>query len=280
MLQILTYGFWIASFVAASGLCGLIYIKKLNREFPIFFAFIVAETSSDIINFICSFVSWNAYYYIYWAGAIVTITLGFSVLHELFRHIFRPYETLRSFGATLFRWASVVLLLVGAIMAVTSTPIATSPVANFVLTIDRSIRLMQCGLVVFMYLFSHQLGLTERHRVFGIAIGFGLTASLHLIAVTFMSVFPGNFFGSVMNVLHQLAYLISVVIWGVYMYRPEPDRRRASVLEQTESWNYALSTVTNASGGSAFLPNVVDTVEKVLTAKRNTSITSDFRPRG
>lgn len=279
MLYYLTYGLWIASFVSASALCGFIYKKKLNREFPIFFAFLAAETASDILNFICSFVSWNAYYYIYWLGAIASITLGFAVLHELFRHIFRPYETLRSFGATLFRWASVVLLLVGAIMAVTSTPIATTPLANFILTIDRSIRLMQCGLVVFMYLFSHQLGLTERHRVFGIAVGFGLTASLHLIAVTFMSVFPGNFFGSIINVIHQLAYLVSVVTWFVYMYRPEPERRRASVVEQSESWNYALSAVTNASGGSAFLPNVVDTVEKVLT-KRNNNITSDFNPRG
>jgi hypothetical protein len=62
------------------------------------------------------------------------------------------------------------------------------------------------------------------------------------------------------------------------MYRPEPERRRASVLEQPETWNYALQAAANGNGGSAFLPSVVDTVEKVLT-KRATNITSEFRLR-
>jgi hypothetical protein len=51
------------------------------------------------------------------------------------------------------------------------------------------------------------------------------------------------------------------------------------VLEQTESWNYALAAATNGDGGAAFLPNVVDTVERVLN-KRSISITAEFRPRG
>jgi hypothetical protein len=278
MIRTLTYGFWIASILEATIVCLYIYKKKLYREFPIFFAFLTAETSSDIINLGLSFGSYKLYFYVSWIGVAVTTALSFAVLHELFRHIFRPYENLRNFGTTLFRWASVVLLLIGVIMALTSSPIATSPIANFVLTIDRSVRIMQCALVLFMYLFSRQLGLTERHRVFGVAIGFGLTASLHLIVVTYMSIAPSSGISYVLNVLHQFAYVVSVGIWGLYMYRPEPERRRTSLLEQSESWNYALAAVTNDNGGAAFLPNVVDTVEKVLT-KRATSITSEFRPR-
>jgi hypothetical protein len=82
-----------------------------------------------------------------------------------------------------------------------------------------------------------------------------------------------------LNVVSMGMYLIAVVIWMVYMYRPEPERRRASVLEQTESWNYALAAATQGDGGAAFLPNVVDTVERVLN-KRSISISSEFRPRG
>jgi hypothetical protein len=74
-------------------------------------------------------------------------------------------------------------------------------------------------------------------------------------------------------------YLMAVIIWMVYMYRPEPERRRASVLEQTESLNYALAAATTGDGGASFLPNVVDTVDRVLN-KRAISISSEFKLRG
>jgi hypothetical protein len=271
--------FWITSWVAAIVLIGLMVKRKLHREYPIFFAFLLAETASDLTNFALSFGSMKTYYYAYWVGAAITTCVGFAVLHELFRLIFRPYESLRSFGATLFKWSSIVLLLISTIMAITSSPVTKYPIADLILTVDRSVRLMQCGLVLFMYLFSRHLGLTERHRVFGISIGFGLTASLHLIVVTCQAFLLENSMAlKAMTGLHQIAYLVSVVIWGVYMYRPEPERRRASVLEQPETWNYALQAATNGNGGSPFLPSVVDTVEKVLT-KRATNITSEFRIR-
>lgn len=273
------YGFWLASCLFEAFLLGLVLKKKLQRDFPIFFAFVAASTLSDIANFVLSFISYTAYYYSYWFGAAITIALGFAVLHEVFRHVFRPYESLRTFGSTLFRWSTVVLLMIGAVMTLSSAPATRSPITNYIYTVDRSVQLMQCGLVVFLYLFSRQLGMTEGHRVFGISVGFGVTAATHLIAVTLRSHFPGQTSMFVLQIAGQAAYLTSVVIWTVYMWRPEPERRRASVLEQTESWNYALAAATHGDGGASFLPNVVDTVERVLN-KRSMSISSEFRPRG
>jgi len=273
------YGFWVISWIGTAVLTAFVWKKKLNRDFPIFFSFLVAETFFDLINFVLNQTAPSAYYYTYWAGVAVTTCLGFFVLQEIFRHIFRPYESLRTFGSTLFRWSTLVLLMVGAIMAFSSTATTGSPITNYIYTIDRSVQLMQCGLVLFMYLFARQLGLTEGHRVFGITIGFGIRAAVQLIAVTIFSQFPSTGMGRALNFVIMGAYLVAVAIWMVYMYRPEPERRRASVLEQTESWNYALAAATNGDGGAAFLPNVVDTVERVLN-KRSMSISSDFRPRG
>jgi hypothetical protein len=277
------YGFWVASWIGASLLIAYIWKKKLYREFPIFFAFLVAETISDLLNLVLNLahrqVYRQAYYYSYWTGIAVTTCLGFFVLQEIFRHIFRPYESLRTFGSTLFRWSTLVLLMVGVIMAISSAPAMRNPITNYIYTIDRSVQLMQCGLVLFMYLFARQLGLTEGHRVFGITIGFGLRAAVQLLTVTLYSQFPTRVMGRLVDLMTMGMYLIAVTIWMVYMYRPEPERRRASVLEQTESWNYALAAATQGDGGAAFLPNVVDTVERVLN-KRSVSISSEFRPRG
>jgi hypothetical protein len=273
------YGFWISSWVLAVVLVAFILKKKLNREFPIFFAFLVAGTVSDFINFTASMVSYKAYYLAFWTGSAITTCIGFAVLHEIFAHIFRPYESLRSFGSNLFRWSTLVLLMIGIVMALSSSSLTKEPVTSFIFTIDRSVKLMQCGLVLFLYLFARQLGLTEGHRVFGISIGFGVTASVHLVAITLRSRFPGMASMYVLNIANLVAYLAAVATWMVYMSKPEPERRRATVLEQTESWNYALAAATQGDGGAAFLPNVVDTVERVLN-KRSISISSEFRPRG
>jgi hypothetical protein len=276
-------GFWIVSMIGALVLIAFIWKKKLNREFPIFFAFVVAETAFDLTNLILLLlhkqVYRQAYYYSYWVGIAVTACLGFFVLQEIFHHIFRPYESLRTFSSTLFRWSTLVLLMVGIIMALSTAPSLHNAFANYIYTIDRSVQLMQCGLVLFMYLFARQLGLTEGHRVFGITIGFGLRAAVQLLSVTLYSQFPYQLVADVLNIVSMGMYLIAVIIWMVYMYRPEPERRRASVLEQTEALNYALAAATTCDGGASFLPNVVDTVDRVLN-KRAISISSEFKLRG
>lgn len=277
MLRIPIYFLWVATWLGSMGLIAYILKKKLNRDYPIFFLFVVAECATDTLNFCLSFGSYPAYYYIYWIGTAITTVLGFAVLHEVFSVVFRPYEGLRSFGSNLFRWSTVVLLMIGAVMALSSPSVIENPVTNFIFTIDRSVRLMQCGLVVFLYLFGRQLGLTDSHRVFGISIGFGVTAGVHLSVVTLRSMFTSDLSVYLLNGMNQIAFLAAVVVWTVYMYRREPERRRASVLDQPESWNYALAAATNKSG-AAFLPNVVDTVEKVLT-KRATHITNEFKHR-
>ena len=47
---------------------------------------------------------------------------------------------------------------------------------------ERSVQGRQCGLLVFLFLLSFYFGLPWRNHVFGIALGFGLFASIELVA--------------------------------------------------------------------------------------------------
>jgi len=268
--------FWVAAAMGLIYLAGLMLRRRLHREFPVFFALVVAECLDSALGLICRSISYKAYYIQYWVMAAVISVLGFAVLREVFLHIFRPYDALRNFGKMLFRWSAAILLLVATVMALSSSQLTSNPIANFILTLDRSVSLMQCGLVIFLYLFARQLGLTERHRIYGISVGFGVFASVHLMTVTLTSLVPAATSSRVgmylLNVPYQFAWLATVIIWAVYMYRPEPERRRATVLELPESWNYTLAEINNDSSDSAFLPNVVDTVERVLTRRTTTSV--------
>jgi hypothetical protein len=270
MAETLVRILWMAAAVGLVFLSVLMLKKKLHREFPVFFALVVAECVESWLGMILKAISYKAFYVEYWILASVITVLGFAVLREVFLHIFRPYDALRNFGRMLFRWSAAVLILIAAVMSVSATPVTSTPITNFILTVDRSVRLMQCGLVIFMYLFARQLGITERHRVFGVSVGFGVFASVHLMTVTLTALFPPTISRSVMyllNVPYQLGWIATVIIWSVYMYRPEPERRRATVLELPESWNYKLTEINNDNTDSAFLPNVVDTVERVLTRR-------------
>lgn len=274
MAQDLVQIFWFGTGIGQVLLVSLMLRKKLHREFPVFFALVAAEGLDSWLAMVLKRVSHPAYYYEYWTMTAVTSVLGFFVLREVFLHIFRPYEALRTFGKMLFRWSAAVLFMIAAVMTLSAAPATHDPLTAFTFTLDRSVRLMQCGLVIFLYLFSKQLGLTERHRVFGISIGFGVAASVHLMFDTMVALSPAAMLGHMINLLnvpYELAWLATVIIWIVYMYRPEPERRRATVLELPESWNYTLTGINNDNGGAAFLPSVVDTVERVLTRRSMTS---------
>jgi hypothetical protein len=274
MAEYLVRIFWLTQGAGFLLLTILMVKKKLYREFPVFFMFVAAECVDCWLAMLLKAFSYKAYFIEYWVLTAVTAVIGFAVLREVFLHIFRPYEALRNFGKMLFSWSAGVLVLIAIVITLTSAPQMNSPVLNFVLTLDRSVRLMQCGLVIFMYLFARQLGLTERHRVFGISVGFGVFASVHLMTVTLGAMITSASSVTTMyllNVPYQLAWLVTVVIWIVYMYRPEPERRRATVLELPESWNYTLAGINNENSASAFLPSVVDTVERVLTRRTATS---------
>jgi len=274
MAELLVRIFWMGGAVGLIFLTALMLRKRLHREYPIFFAFVAAECIDSWVAMPLKAISYKAYFVEGWTLTAITTVLGFAVLREVFLHIFRPYDALRNFGKMLFSWSAGVLVLIAIVITLTSAPQMNSPVLNFVLTLDRSVRLMQCGLVIFMYLFARQLGLTERHRIFGISVGFGVFASVHLIIVTLSALYPAGSSDTIMyllNVPYQLAWLVAVVIWTLYMYRPEPERRRATVLELPESWNYTLAGINNENSASAFLPSVVDTVERVLTRRTASS---------
>jgi hypothetical protein len=273
MAENLVRFFWLAGALGLIFLVVLMWRKKLHREFPVFFALVTAECIDSWIAMPIKAFSYKAFFIEYYAVAAIISILGFAVLREVFLHIFRPYDALRNFGKMLFRWSAAVLILVATVMTISSAPLTNAPVVNFILTLDRSVRLMQCGLVIFLYLFARQLGLTERHRVFGISLGFGVFASVHLMTVTLTALIPAATSPSspsmmyLLNVPYQLAWMVTVAIWSVYMYNPEPERRRATVLELPESWNYRLAEINNDTRDSAFLPSVVDTVERVLTKR-------------
>src|SRR5690242_11909214 len=180
------YTLWFAHPVLQAGLVGILLWRKLYRTFPVFFSYVAFQ----ILVFALLFPLggdrfYTIFYYTSWGTTAVSVILGFFVIHELFQDVFRPYHTLRDLGSVLFKWAALVMLLVAGVVAASTPPGMQGPLVQSVLTVQRCIRVIQCGLILFLIVFSKYVGVSWRQHSFGIALGFGSYAAAELTVLAF-----------------------------------------------------------------------------------------------
>jgi hypothetical protein len=269
-MRTLFMSLWVVNSITIALVPAAMLARKAHKTYRVFFAYVSYQAFFAWVSLATySLASPRVHFYTFWISTAGGVMLGFAVLREIFQHIFRPYDSLRKLGDVLFRWAAVVLVLIAIVMAVSAHTPDTSLTCSFLMTLDRSILMMQCGLVIFMFLFGPYLGLTARHHVFGIAIGFGLIASCELIYATLFAYGVGSM--NVLNLVKMLAEITAFGMWAYYMMSPDPERRVAAGFAHAQNWNFELSRLHQAPEG-AFLPNIVDTVERVLSRRTATEI--------
>jgi len=269
-MRTLFMSLWVINSVAIALVPAAMLARKTFKTFPTFFAYVAYQAVFAWVSLIIySNAGPKAHFYAFWISTVGGVILGFAVLREIFLNIFRPYDSLREFGNVLFRWAAVVLVLIAIVMAMSSHTPDVSLTCSFLMTLERSILLMQCGLVIFMFLFAPHLGLTLKHHLFGIAIGFGLSASCDLISATLYAYGVGNTLA--LSGVKMVAEIVAFSVWAYYMMSPDPERRLASGFVHAQDWNLELNRLHHAPD-AAFLPNIVDTVERVLSRRTATEI--------
>jgi hypothetical protein len=267
-LRIATYALWFAGPVLQLVLAAVIFRRGLRRQFPIFFIYTLAQPVAFLPQFVFYRISYAAYFWSYWVISFSTVVLGFLVMREVFVNLLRPYDSLRELGDVLFRWAGVVLVMVAVVSAASGSASVLSRTTVAILALERSVRVMQCGLVLFMLLFSSHLGLNARHHVFGLALGFGVFAAVELIIVTLPAMFGiGQSLG--FTIVKSATYLLCVGLWFYYLSRPEPERLPIEARVQTHHWDVALAGIQNPIPQDSFMNAVEDAVERVLSRRES-----------
>ena len=191
--------------------------------------------------------------------------MAFAVLHEIFKDAFRPFEALRDLSSILFRWAALVVLLVAGMSAVTaSNSNQVDTVTNTILLVQRNVRVMQCGLIFFLLLFSEYLGISRRHVLFGVAVGFGFFAAINMLVATALS-HATVLKRSTLTELNSAAYVISCLIWLGYVAYPRTLRAGESASEaRSKDWNDALEDARAQISSESLLDSMDKTVEQLL----------------
>ncbi len=186
------------------------------------------------------------------------------MLQEIFKNAFRPYEALRDLSVILFRWSALVILLVAGMWAISSSHSDQGDaVRNTIFLASRSVRLMQCGLIFFLLLFSEYLGLSRRSLLFGIALGFGLFASVSMLVATALS-HQTFVHVSILRWINTAAYDLAVIIWLGYSVLSPSRSSVAAATVRSEEWNSALEDARVPVGADSLLDSMDRTVERLL----------------
>jgi len=262
-LQTVDYIIWWGTPVLMLLIVVAMYHRRLHREFPVFFNYVIFQ----IISFVVEYPLFGrpSYFYVSWTLTALSIAVSFGVLLEIFKEAFRPYEALRDLSIILFRWCALVVLLVSAMWALTSwNGNQVDSILSVILLVDRSVRMMQCGLVFFMLLFSEYLVISRKNAVFGISVGFGFYAAVKMLVLTAAN-HQTLFTKSVLGRISSIAYLVSMLIWLVYSVMPVKARVGAKQrVTASEKWDSALDEVRNPLPAVSLLDSMDQTVERLL----------------
>ncbi|MGO8795254.1 MAG: hypothetical protein ACLQLC_10560 [Candidatus Sulfotelmatobacter sp.] len=184
---------WVAPNVLLLALAILLWRRGLQKLYPAFllFAFGMAIEqlivyAADVIPSVGPFTFW----YVFWVGLLIEALLKFTVIGEIFGHVFGIYPSLAKLGKLLISAVGVLLVLGAAVAAAYTPKDNTYWIVSGAHVLEQTIYLIECGLILFLFVFAAYFRLNWSRLAFGIALGLGISACVHM--ATWASMANGN----------------------------------------------------------------------------------------
>jgi len=257
------YVSWLAGPVLQITLLIFMVQRKLQVVFPRFFSYIVLQiVKSGILLLIYRFHSEN-YFDAYWTGNAISVLVAVAVMDEILQNLLKQYGGLQSLTSIIFRWACGLLLVLSIVNAFSSQQTSADRVVSAVLAFDRSVRVMQCGLFFLLMILCRILRNCWRQHVFGIALGFGVFASIELMLVSIVMHF-GDGPAAILSLVKSAAYNGVTLLWIIYLSRQSESILEIEIAPQLSALNVSFIAPIQA-GESGFLSMVEQAVDRVLS---------------
>jgi hypothetical protein len=246
-------------------------------QFRLLASFLIFQTLNNVVRFLAlhysSFSSWT-YYSVYWVGTAMSDMFAIAVLYEVFCAAFKPFAGLQDLAKLVFKWAAVSIIMIGfAVFALNPSNMTArySWIAIGVNDFERIVCIMECALLMFLYLGSDHLGFSKRNRVFGFALGFGTQSFFQLIIYSFLANAHPSKIPFYTHLLPVVSFF-SLLIWTAYLIQPEPAREslHIPVTSPLLRWNEVALALGHSGGHVAlmnsepFMPTVERMVEQVM----------------
>lgn len=215
-------------------LAGLLLYRRWNREFPLFFFYVVAAEVIGLARLATS--SNKAYLKIYWISDALIVALAFLATYELFvKRLFPGFYRIR-----FYRYLFPVIAILFTFLAASSVFLS----GHFSL-LNKTIKAYEFLRAAILFVFVGLMLIMGRRwdrQEFGIAFGFGLdiSASLAFIGLWTHSATRSATLGR----WPVLAYDLACILW-LYCFWPAPKQQvitqlSPEALQEAKKWEGSL----------------------------------------
>jgi hypothetical protein len=215
--------------------------RKLYREFPFFFAYVLAACLVGVVRFVVyKECSAQLYFYVFWCSDFVLLVATFLALYETFlRRIFPVF-----FNVRLYRFLFPAAGSVIAFLAFLTALHSPNKHAAFLIT-SRVFDFLRSAVIGFFVFLVLLMGREFSGYEFSIACGFGLQAAAALVNSAVKT--RANYKPTILDRFETVAYDIACLIWLVsFSKRPKPvvtlpvDQLDSEMLHQARTWETLL----------------------------------------
>jgi hypothetical protein len=239
----LYYYLWTAPHVLQIVLAVLMMRQKLVRQFPVFFTYTIFEIFQFFILFVLMHLNFMSLYAVfYYGGEAVSSALRFAIIYEILCKVLQNYSPLRSIKHSLFHWATALLMILAVLIVAYTPSMQTDSMVIVQNVLDRTISIIQCGLLLLLLGLSRFLKLSFKSYAFGIALGLGIYDALKLLDWGLADRFGGLETSDWFTMIVMAAYHCSVLFWVVTLLLAQAQRVRAPEVSSStlEQWDNAL----------------------------------------
>jgi hypothetical protein len=216
---------WLAPHILQLVLAAWIIRRGMYKLFPIFLAYLLFEATEEFVLYamdVLPSVSWQTFWRTFCVGLVIEGLLRVLLVGELFSHLVRSWPSVAKFGNRLVSGTGVVLVLIASVAAAYA-PIDNPehPIIPRAHVLEQSFYIIESGLVLFLFLFAAYFRLRPNNLTFGIGLGRGISASVHLATWAVMA--NGGLADKryLLDFVNTAIYHVCVLIWFYYFLIPE-----------------------------------------------------------
>lgn len=237
---------WVAPNLLLLVLARFLWRRGVVRQFPAFLAFAILGAVGQLVVYAAAIlpsVSGPTFWRVDWADLILEGILKFALIGEIFALVFGAYASLARLGKTFIRGTGIVLVFVAAVAAA-YTPKSEVGIISGAFLLEQTTYLIECGVLVSIFLFSTYFHLTWPRQVFGIALGLSISACIHLAtwAMFENSGLPRST-RVVLTFVNMATYHVCVLLWFYYLLVPHKVATKSAVPlpeNNLDVWNREL----------------------------------------
>jgi hypothetical protein len=217
----------------------LLIFKRSWKSFPIFAIFSLSNFLGGLTGFLVQ-KSPVLYLYAFLISESLAILLGLGVVYEIFVHLFSAQAALRRIATYSLGVAVAILVAIACATLWVNSPGGLRGLGAAILLTEETTRLLEVGLLMFLFVCSSTFGLHWRQPVFGITLGLAISVAVELITVTvWRQIGAGS--SPMFSVVRLVVSNLTLLVWAGYFVAPERVRS-ADLPEraQLEQWNRAV----------------------------------------